>query len=79
MNTDTQARPNEHGVTWSPSKSGRIQIAVGPDEPGVGRHVVRVWLIRTGTHDLANGSRTFTGPDRVTEAREYANELWRTR
>jgi hypothetical protein len=77
-----KAQPNEHGVTWSPSKSGRIQIAVGPDQPGIGRFtgmtIVKVWAIYTGTHDVVTGS-TFTGPQRDADARDYANELWATR
>lgn len=70
-----KAQPNAHGVTWATSRTGRISIAVGPDEPGG----VRVWAIYAGTHDVAPGARTFTGTSRIQDARDYANTLWRTR
>jgi hypothetical protein len=81
--TSTKAQPNEHGVTWATSRSGELQIAVGPDKPvrhtlPDGEHQVQVWAVRTGTHDVT-AARNFTGPSRVEDARAYANRLWRTR
>jgi hypothetical protein len=69
---------NEHGVTWAPSKSGRLQIALGADTPALpaGERQIEVWALYTGTHDVAPGTRRFTGPSRDADARAYANQLW---
>lgn len=74
-----KAQTNEYGVTWATSKSGRLSIAVGPDNDIAGQPVVRVWALYVGTHDLAPVSRDFTGPARHQEARAYANRLWSSR
>lgn len=64
-----KAQPNEHGVTWATSKSGRLRIAVrqfcGTWD---------VWALYTDTHDLAPASRAFIDEP---AARAYANDLWR--
>lgn len=63
-----KVQPNASGVCWSPSKSGKIQIA---------RKSTEVWAIDTGTHDIATGAtRRCRTED---EAIEFANQLWRTR
>lgn len=90
MNTQTtgvagsrKAQPDEHGVTWAPSRSGKLQIALGPDKPvrhtlPDGEHEIQVWALYTGTHDITLAER-FTGPNRDRAARDYANWLWRNR
>jgi hypothetical protein len=75
---EQKATPNEHGVRWATSKGGNLQIAVGPDKEFLGQREVKVWALYTGSHDVAEG-RTFKGPHREQEARDYANRLWRTR
>jgi hypothetical protein len=79
-----KATPNRSGVTWSPSRTGKIQIAVGPAGTYlVGRGFVpsprgdwNVWGLYTGTHDLAPISRNFKNE---AAARSYANRVWSTR
>ena len=68
----SKAQPNEHGVRWAASQSGRLQIAVG--RVGVG-DTYQVWAIYTGTHDLAPRTRGFG--DDLAAANEYANRLWK--
>lgn len=60
--------PNEHGVYWAPSKSGRVQIAVGQVH---GQW--KVWGIYTGTHDMAPISRNCRSE---ADARDWANRQW---
>lgn len=74
-----KAQANEYGVTWARSKSGKLEIAVSADHGMPLPHKVEVWGLWTGTHDLAPVARSFKGPDRVKEARDYANRLWASR
>jgi hypothetical protein len=71
-----QAQPNEHGVTWSTSRNGKLDIAVSADHGTPLPHQVDVWTIYHGTHDVGPHSRRFTGPNREADARAYANKLW---
>ena len=72
--------PNASGVSWSSSKAGRLQIAVGswrkPLSRMQGASGVEVWAIYTGTHDVAPVTKRFTGANANAEARAYANGLW---
>ena len=75
-----KAQANDMGVTWAVSKSKRLDIALGADTPGTYGQpdMIEVWALYFGTHDVAPLTRRFTGADRLREAREYANSLWRT-
>lgn len=71
-----KAQPNEHGVTWAPSKSGKLQIAVAPATTRAdATHVHTLW---TGTHDVGPGGETFKGANHEARARAHANHLWET-
>jgi hypothetical protein len=65
-----KAQPNPGTtVTWAPSKSGRIQIALG-----FTGGQWKVWGLYTGTHDLTPISRNFHLSEAA--ARVYANQVW---
>lgn len=72
MSATRKAEPNEMGVTWAPSRSGRVRIAMR-HQPGHPKPW-HVWGIYTGTHDLAPITREFRTE---AEARAHANRCWR--
>jgi hypothetical protein len=76
MPTSTKALPNEYGVTWHASRSGRLQIALAPRNRthGPGGPGWDVWTLRTGTHDLTPHGGKFATE---AEARRHANQVWR--
>lgn len=76
-----KAAPNEHGVTWAVSRTGRISIAIRRKACTRNHDTWEVWALYTGTHDLVGVTREFSGPADKAEAdaRKYANMLWRTR
>jgi hypothetical protein len=76
--TATKAQPNQYGVSWVTSRTGKLDIALHPPGDGVTRadNGWEVTALYAGTHDLAPVTRRFVGEP---EARRYANELWRTR
>ena len=73
-----KAQPQSNGVTWATSRTGKLDIAVGPGkQPGTNRW--DVWALYKGTHDVAPLSKNFVGVKAEQDARKYANDLWRTR
>lgn len=68
--TDKWINP-DNGTVWATSRSGKIRIACGQLH---GKW--QVWALYAGTHDLAPVTRNF---DDEQKARDYANQLWRTR
>lgn len=72
--SSSKAQPNDHGITWAPSKSGKAQVALRQMPHKFDRGDWMVWAVYTGTHDMAI-SRSFTNEQ---EARKFANWVWRT-
>jgi hypothetical protein len=65
-----RATTNQAGIRWATSRSGRLDIAVGPKG---GQW--QVWALYAGSHDLAPRTRNFPTEPR---ANTYANHLWAT-
>lgn len=61
-------------VKWVPSKSGKVQIALGRSKDPRDKLGWKVWGIYTGTHDIARITAYFG--ENYEAARKHANGEW---